>query len=107
MRNKPPHTEQQKGIELYELSNETIKEYNKYLEKERKKKLLRRKEIMQNILSRLKSPVVLVQIIGTIVGVIIFFLPNQTEVIQVVTGAIVAIINLVSGLNNPSDKTAF
>jgi nicotinamide riboside transporter PnuC len=62
---------------------------------------------MQTILARLKSPVIWIQIIGTIVGVIIFFLPNQAQAIQVVDGAIVAIINLLSGLNNPTNSTGF
>jgi Kef-type K+ transport system membrane component KefB len=62
---------------------------------------------MKEILARLKSPVVIVQIIGTIVGVLIFFAPNQTEAIQVVSGALVAILNLFAGLNNPADKGSF
>ena len=62
---------------------------------------------MQEIINRLKSPVVLVQIIATVVGVVIFFLPGQAQAIQVVDGAIVAIINLLSGLNNPTNPTGF
>lgn len=62
---------------------------------------------MKEILERLKSPVVIVQIITTIVGVVIFFLPNQTEAIQIVSGAIVAIVNLFAGINNPLDKQNF
>lgn len=62
---------------------------------------------MKNILTRLKSPVVIAQIIGTIVGVLIFFAPNQTEAIQVVSGALVAILNLFAGLNDPTNKTEF
>lgn len=62
---------------------------------------------MKNILERLKSPVVIAQIIGTIVGVLIFFAPNQTEAIQVVSGALVAIINLFAGLNDPTNKSGF
>lgn len=62
---------------------------------------------MKEILERLKSPVVIIQIITTIVGVIIFFLPNQTEAIQIVSGAVVAIVNLFAGINNPLDKQNF
>ena len=62
---------------------------------------------MKNILERLKSPVVIAQIIGTIVGVLIFFAPNQTEAIQLVSGALVAIINLFAGLNYPTNKSGF
>ena len=62
---------------------------------------------MKEILNRLKSPVVIIQIITTIVGVIVFFLPNQEQNIQIVSGAIVAIVNLFAGVNNPTDKTSF
>lgn len=62
---------------------------------------------MKEILERLKSPVVIIQIITTIVGVIIFFLPNQEQNIQIISGAIVTIINLFAGLNNPVDKNNF
>lgn len=60
-----------------------------------------------NILQRLSSPVVIGQIITTVVGVIIFFAPNQTEPVQVIAGAIIAIVNLFAGINNPTDKTNF
>jgi uncharacterized membrane protein HdeD (DUF308 family) len=59
------------------------------------------------VLNRLKSPVVLIQILGTIVGVLIFFMPNQTQTIQVIDTAVIAIINLLSGLNNPTDVQNF
>ena len=62
---------------------------------------------MQEIINRLKSPVVLVQIIATVVGVVIFFLPGQTQAIQVVSAAVVALINLLSGLNNPTNPIGF
>lgn len=61
---------------------------------------------MQDILKRFLSPVVIVQIIGSIVGVLIIIAPNQTELIQTISGAIVAIINLLAGINNPTDKTS-
>lgn len=60
-----------------------------------------------NIIQRLKSPVVIGQIIITVVGVLIFFMPNQTETIQTISGAIIAIVNLLAGLNNPSSRTSF
>jgi hypothetical protein len=62
---------------------------------------------MQTILARLKSPVVILQILATIVGVVIFFLPNQAQTIQVIDGAVIAIINLLSGLNNPTNPSGF
>ena len=62
---------------------------------------------MKDILKRLASPVVIAQIIVTVVGVLVFFMPNQSEAIQIVSGAIVAIVNLFAGLNNPADKKSF
>jgi len=62
---------------------------------------------MKNILIRFLSPVVIGQIIITIAGVIIYFMPGQSEAIQVVVAAIVAIVNLFSGLNNPADQKNF
>lgn len=62
---------------------------------------------MKDILKRLASPVVIGQIIVTIVGVLIFFMPNQTETIKIVSGAIIAIVNLFAGVNNPADKEKF
>lgn len=62
---------------------------------------------MKSILSRLKSPVVITQIIGTVVGILVFFAPNQTEAIKVVSGALIAILNLFAGLNNPTSKSSF
>ena len=62
---------------------------------------------MQNILARFKSPVLLGQIIVTVVGVLVYFMPGQAEAIQIVSAAIVALVNLVAGLNDPTNKHAF
>lgn len=59
------------------------------------------------MLERLKSPVVIVQIISIIVGVVIYFAPNIEGAVQTVSAAIIAVINLVAGLNNPTDKESF
>jgi hypothetical protein len=62
---------------------------------------------MKNILLRLKSPVIIIQIMATILGVVIYFMPGIATQLQVIDGAVVAIINLLSGLNNPSSSTSF
>lgn len=62
---------------------------------------------MNKIKERLKSPVVLIQIISIIVGVTIFFVPQFSESIKVVSTAVVSIINIFAGLNNPTDKKKF
>ena len=59
---------------------------------------------MKDVLERLKSPVVITQIISIVVGAVIFFAPQFSEPIQVVSLAIISIINILAGLNNPTDK---
>jgi hypothetical protein len=59
---------------------------------------------MKNIKERLQSPVVQIQLISIGVGVLIFFAPQATEPIKVVSGALIAMINIFAGLNNPLDK---
>ena len=62
---------------------------------------------MKDILIRFLSPVVIVQIIITIAGVIIYFMPGQSEAIQVIVAAIVAIVNLFAGINDPTNRIGF
>jgi len=59
------------------------------------------------IKERLKSPVVITQIISIIVGVLIYFLPQCSDTIKIISEAIVAIINVFAGLNNPTDRDNF
>ena len=59
------------------------------------------------IRERLKSPVVIIQLISIVVGVLIYFLPQFSDPIKVISEAIVAIINIFAGLNNPTDRENF
>lgn len=59
------------------------------------------------ILKKLKSPIVILQIISIIVGVIVYFAPQFTEQIKVISTALVSIINIFAGLNNPDNKEGF
>ena len=59
------------------------------------------------IKKRLKSPVVIIQLISIIVGVIVYFAPQIEAPLKVIVAGIVAIINLFAGVNNPSDKENF
>lgn len=61
----------------------------------------------KDVLNRLKSPVVIAQIISIIAGVIVYFAPSIEGAVKVVVAAIIAIINLLAGLNNPTDKYNF
>lgn len=62
---------------------------------------------MKDILSRLSSPVVQIQLISILVGVIIFFAPEVEETVKYVSTAVITVINIISGLNNPTDKKSF
>lgn len=62
---------------------------------------------MKDFKERLKSPVVWTQIITIIVGVIIYFAPQSTEAVKIVSTALVSIINIFAGLNNPTNKDSF
>lgn len=62
---------------------------------------------MKEIIKRLKSPVVILQLVSIISGVIVFFVPQVADEVKYITGAIVAIINIFAGLNNPADKQGF
>jgi hypothetical protein len=62
---------------------------------------------MKDILNRLKSPVIWVQAISIVAGVVVFFAPSIEEEIKIVVGAVVALIQLFAGLNNPSDRENF
>ncbi len=61
----------------------------------------------KTIKERLKSPVVIMEAIGIITGVIVYFVPQATEPIKIITAGIVSLICLFAGLNNPTDKKNF
>lgn len=59
------------------------------------------------MIERLKSPIVWVQAISIIAGAFIFFAPGYEETIKIVVGAVIALINVFAGLNNPTDRESF
>jgi len=59
------------------------------------------------IIERLKSPVVQIQLVSLIVAAIVFFVPEITEQVKVVSGTIIGIINVFAGLNNPTSEDSF
>lgn len=61
----------------------------------------------KTILERLKSPYVIAQLISIVAGIIIVLIPSVADVVKQITVAIVSAINIVAGLNNPTDKEAF
>lgn len=62
---------------------------------------------MEEIKNRLKSPVVIAQIISIIATFVITIIPEKAEIIQNIVYTLTAIINVLAGLNNPTDKYNF
>jgi len=61
----------------------------------------------QNIWNRVKSPVVIAQIITILVGAVVLLAPEVATPVKIIAGAIIAILNIFAGLNNPTDKENF
>lgn len=59
------------------------------------------------IKERLKSPVVIAQLISIIATFVVTILPEKVEIINNIVYTLTAIINVFAGLNNPSDKNNF
>lgn len=59
------------------------------------------------MLERLKSPVVIIQLVSLLAGGVLFFAPELSEEIKVVAGIVIGAIQIVAGLNNPTDRENF
>jgi len=62
---------------------------------------------MKNILERLKSPVVIGQIVSIVGGAIVVLNPNIAFEVKTIVAAIVAVMNIFAGLNDPTNKEGF
>jgi len=62
---------------------------------------------MKTFLDRLKSPVVIIQIIVTIGALFVIFEPSYSETVKEIVAILTAMINVFAGLNNPTDKENF
>ena len=65
------------------------------------------KEILNTIKERLKSPVVVVQLISIIGTIVVVFWPNLEADIKALVVAATSAYNVFAGINNPSDKENF
>ena len=63
--------------------------------------------MLKKLVERLKSPVVIVQLLTIIGTIIVLLLPELSETVKIWVGAISAVINVFAGLNNPTTKTTF
>lgn len=62
---------------------------------------------MKTIIERLKSPVVIGQVITNIAGIVVLLLPDKADFINELVILIMGVINVFAGLNNPTDKSNF
>lgn len=62
---------------------------------------------MKEIINRLKSPVVIVQIISIIAAIIVAAHPELNDTVEKIVYSLTVIINCFSGLNNPTNKSGF
>jgi hypothetical protein len=62
---------------------------------------------LKEIKERLKSPVVIVQLITIIASFVVTILPEKVEIINNIVYTLTAIGNVFAGLNNPTNKDGF
>ena len=62
---------------------------------------------LEEIKNRIKSPVVILQLISIITALIITIIPEKIELVQNITYTVTAVINVLAGLNNPTNKEEF
>lgn len=63
--------------------------------------------MMKDFLNRLKSPVVLAQIVSIIAALIVAIYPEFNDSVEKIVYSITIIINVFAGLNNPTDRHNF
>lgn len=62
---------------------------------------------MKKIKERIKSPIVMIQIIGILESFLISLIPILENEWKAVSLLLINMINVLAGLNNPSDKDNF
>ena len=62
---------------------------------------------MKEILKRLKSPVVIAQLVTIIASLIVTVVPELQGTIDKIVYSITVIINVFAGVNNPTDTNHF
>lgn len=62
---------------------------------------------MKEILKRLKSPVVIAQIISIIGALVVAIIPEVSGSVETIVDALAIIINVFAGVNNPTDRNNF
>lgn len=62
---------------------------------------------MKEVLNRLKSPVVIIQVVSIVASLVVTLIPELEGTVENITYIITSIINVFAGLNNPTDKKQF
>lgn len=62
---------------------------------------------MKEILKRLKSPVVIAQLVSIIASLIVTLIPEFQGTMDKIVYSITVIINVFAGVNNPTDQNNF
>lgn len=62
---------------------------------------------MKDFLNRLKSPVVIAQIVSIIGSLIVAIYPEFNTTVEKIVYSLTIIINLVAGVNNPTTREQF
>lgn len=62
---------------------------------------------MKEILKRLKSPVVIAQLVSIIASLIVTVVPEFQGTMDKIVYSITVIINCIAGINNPTDRQHF
>ena len=62
---------------------------------------------MKGIITRLKSPVVIAQLVSIIASLVVTLVPELQGAVDKVVYVVTVMINVFAGLNNPTSKTTF
>jgi hypothetical protein len=62
---------------------------------------------MKEILKRLKSPVVIGQLVTNIAGIVILLIPESTELTNQIVIVLMLLINTFAGFNDPTETNKF
>lgn len=63
--------------------------------------------MLDKILQRLKSPVVLIELVTLVAGFIVALDPDISGTVKIISEFVVAVIALFAGINNPTDRSGF
>ena len=63
--------------------------------------------MLEKIIQRLKSPVVIIQLVTILGTAVVLVVPELDNTVKTIVGVVSAIVNAFAGLNNPTSKSEF